>query len=56
MCLNNTVLRDLMVNQRSVLCVRMRLLVEDAISSVFVMGRCRAVRAKVLVVRHLDIK
>ena len=51
--LDSKVLRNLMVNQRSMLGMSMRLLVEDAIGSVFVMGWCRAVRTKVLLVRHL---
>lgn len=51
--LDSEILRNLMVNQRSMLGMSMRLLVEDAIGSFFVMDCCRAVRSKVLLVRHV---
>jgi hypothetical protein len=51
--LDSKVLRNLMVNQRSMLGMSMRLLVKGAIGTVFVVGWRRAVRNKVLLVRHL---
>jgi hypothetical protein len=48
--LDSKVLRNLMVNQRSMLGMSMRLLVKGAIG---VVGWRRAVRNKVLLVRHL---
>jgi hypothetical protein len=54
MRLNSKILCDLMVYQRSVFGMSMKLLVKSAIGDMFCMGsRCRAIRAKVLIFCHL---
>ena len=53
MRLNSKILSDLMVYQGSVFGMSMELLVKGAIGDMFGVGRCRAIRAKVLVFCHL---
>ena len=54
MRLNSKILCDLMVYQRSVFGMSMKLLVKGAIGDMFCVGsRCRAIRAKVLIFCHL---
>ena len=53
MRLDSKILGNLMVYQRSVFGMSMKLLVKGAIGGMFGMGRCRAIRAQVFIFCHL---